>query len=470
MDESPAPAPLLSPPVIVGLTGCAIVATAAWLGADWLRFDMIGVPIGLWFVFAAMAYSWRRSLDADFRKLTVRERKARAGRAEVPAWLEKPLSRVVGPALAWIFDVTMRIARALGISADWLSKIESRLGAWHDGLPWFQRPLRVGLDVDRQQKNSLKELAGLSHIEWVDVPSGLDDAGDCRRLLLDAIVRQPPTGPSRISTSFTSDREPAWYDWAAPRPLTYASVFPARVDAERITLADVDLARGQDVIWAARALEAAAFLSRSPARVGLAARLNGRRPIALDDRRIEEAMTSLAESLAPVEQPAPILARAIARVVSAHFCSDATGAEMSTRLRLVECARRILTNEPEATLRLAAARFGALEDERALDLLVAADLMLRRDIAGADFDHLAFVQSEVEHGAASPLTLGRVAAGICLVAANSPQDRFEHVREDILDDLRFSGWLIGRDHDRAVLIDVFAKLKKARTTPLSIAA
>jgi hypothetical protein len=465
MDESPRP--LLSPPVVVGLTGCALVATAAWLGADWLRFDMVGIPVGLWFVFAAMAYSWRRTHDVEFRKLTLRERKARA--TDVPSWLEKPLAHVVGPALAWFVDAACALARAVAINADWLSTFESRLCAWHDSLPWFQRPLRIGLDLDRQQKSALTSLAGLAHVEWVDVPSGLDDAGDCRRLLLDAIVRQPPTGPSRISTSFSSAREPAWYDWSAPRPLTYASVFPARVDPERVTLADVDLAKGQDVIWAARTLEAAAYLSRSPARIGLAARLRGRRPIPLDDRRIEEAMTSLAESLAPVEQPAPILARGIARVIGAHFCSDATGAEISARLRLVECARRILPTEPESTLRLAAARFGALEDDQAIDLLLQADDMLRRDTAGADFDHLAFVQSEVEHGAAGPLTLGRVAAGICLVAANCPDDRFEHVREDILDDLRFSGWLIGRDHDRAVLIEVFARLKKARTT-LSIAA
>ena len=69
---------------------------------------------------------------------------------------------------------------------------------------------------------------------------------------------------------------------------------------------------------------------------------------------------------------------------------------------------------------------------------------------------------ELEHGPYSPMTLGRVAAGICLLCASSPTERLAYLRDDLLEDMRYSGWLVGRDTERAVLIDVFRAIERAR--------
>ena len=63
------------------------------------------------------------------------------------------------------------------------------------------------------------------------------------------------------------------------------------------------------------------------------------------------------------------------------------------------------------------------------------------------------------------MTLGRVAAGVCLVCATSAPERLPFIRTDFMDDVRYSAWLVGRDQDRAALYDVFRVVERALAEP-----
>ena len=78
--------------------------------------------------------------------------------------------------------------------------------------------------------------------------------------------------------------------------------------------------------------------------------------------------------------------------------------------------------------------------------------------------------AEVECGLPGPLTLGRVAACVCLVCATSPAERVPFIRADFMDDARYSAWLVGRDQDRAVLYEVFRVMERTMVAPVRRAA
>ena len=461
--------PGLPAPAVVALCACAIVATGGSLGADWLRAIVLGLPAGLWIVLGATAFSWVRArrLGATSRAMRLFESH---GARPIP--IDGPAGalalHVIGPALAWLVDRARTACDALWVPAERRVEIERRLAAWLESAGWPERPLRIGVDLPLDVKLALTSRPGLDHVTWVSVAAGTHDQADCAHHDLDALVRQPPTGHARVTARIDHDREAAWYDWTTPRPITYAAVFPGRVDPERVTLADLDWRDPDHADLAARIAEAVALHARHPARVGLAGRLRGRRLGCPASVRLSAAMASLGGTPAG-EEPTPTH-RGVARAVGAFFAGDFALAEIDTRSALVNAAASTLPDEPEAVLRQAAVRFGALEDDEAIDLILHADTMLRDNRDAGVVDHLPFLQSEVEHGLPGPLTLGRVAAGICLVCATTPAERLDLLRDDLLDDLRYSGWLVGRDNDRAVLIEVFRRLVKARSTDLSQAA
>jgi len=154
--------------------------------------------------------------------------------------------------------------------------------------------------------------------------------------------------------------------------------------------------------------------------------------------------------------------RAAARVASGWLAATDAPVDIETRRRLVDACVRVLPEEPEVLLRAAAMRFAAWEDRSALEALGRADRAIRSSEHRETIDQLPFLQSELEMGLPGPFTLGRVAAGICLVCATSPDERFWHIRGDVLDDMRYSAWLVGRDQDRAALVEVFRALERTR--------
>jgi hypothetical protein len=110
-------------------------------------------------------------------------------------------------------------------------------------------------------------------------------------------------------------------------------------------------------------------------------------------------------------------------------------------------------------LRLAAAQFAAGHDDDALRSLQWGVRVLRSSNAECTVDPLAFVQSEIELGQPGGLSTGRIAAGLALLWATTETSRHPFLRDDLTDDLRHAGWLMGRDHDRAVLERVMLTLE-----------
>lgn len=451
-----ASSPVLRPaswpsPIAVALVGCAFVATGAFLGASWLRMSVLLLPAGLWMIIIATTLTWWLRRTGAVSVPIVR----------TPAMLHSPVLPIVAPILVRPVSWTERALRWLNVSDDAIETTKLRLSAGLDAAGSIDRPLRIGLDVPAELRRIVTSGEYQSEVSWITVSAGIDDDNDLSRHDLDALIRQPPVGDAYVVARVIADRDASWYDWSTPRPLTYASVFPGSVDPERVTLSDVDWKNDTHRTLACRALEATALMARCTHRLDLADRLAGRRPV--DASRVQSIMLSLAGTLATIEPPATAFEQGLARAVGAYYCSDAAACDNETRKRLVDLSAQVLGRDPESLLRQAAVRFGDLDDDSAMDVLLEADRALRAGTHALDVNHMAFLQSEVEHGLAGPLTLGRVAAGICLICAPAPDDQFQLLRDDVLDDLRFSGWLIGRDDDRALLIEIFRTLWRTRS-------
>lgn len=433
MHDSTVSRPVLGPVTSTVFAASSFVAVAAYLGAEWPRVMTLGAPVGVWAVLAAAGgvwYSLRRPGGERFGSLLHRR--------VTLDWL---------PRLAPMgYTFVKRVALACGVTDRAIERAE-------DG--WVRRldraadsaPLSVGLDVGPELAASVMKASTPTAVRWVDLagPGASSHHGP-----LDAAV-SAGNGLLRITTRESEEREASWYDWSNPRPLSYSSVFPLRVDPSRLTLGEWDGASPEAV--AALAVAAAA-LSRSPARLTLADRLAGRR--AVSAATVDAAMQRLVE--VALDEDCPPALRAPALRAAGAYLSTAERADAALRLRVARAAASALPGEPEAHLRLAAACFAGMDDEAGYDAAARAELLIRSTRPEPIQNHLAFLQSEVELGLPTPATLGRVAAGIALVCACAPVERVPYMRDDLLDDLRYSGWLVGRDQDRAVLIELFRRL------------
>lgn len=300
-----------------------------------------------------------------------------------------------------------------------------------------------------------------AHVAWVNVPASATEGRTLARMGLDAAVVQTSHGQVQVVTAESGEREAAWYDWSSARPMTYASVFPARVDPSRVSIEELDSGDPREADLIRAIVVAAAALSRTPGRLSLTDRLRGRGPWRESEggTPAERAMVHLSATLAASEESTPAR-RAAARAVSAFMAGSDAWVGMDERRRGTRAACRVLGHEPEVALRAAAVAVACGDDRESLDAVGRAAAAVRDDSNRAEFDHLAFLQSELECGLASPMTLGRVAAGICLVCASAPRERVPFIRADFMDDVRYSAWLVGRDQDRAVLDSVFRAMEQ----------
>lgn len=439
------------------VASCAAAATAVYLGAAWLRTPVFGLPTGVWMVGIAQgaAAAWvHRRRGASI-----------AGWDSVSGLGTLDVGRATGRIGAVAIDLARGAAERFQVPAERLHRLEESLCVRCDAVTRSPRPLRIGVDGTPELARDLASAGGAAGVEWPSV-WGSDASALFRRHALDAIVRHRPGEALEILTPEHAGREAAWYDWASARPLTYASLFPTRIDPARATIDDPNTADHDELNLISLLARAAAALSRTPGRLGLADRLRGRTPDAhqagepgVADRCLIELAQALANARGAGATPAR---RAAARVVSAWVASADRWLDMSLRRSAVDAALSMLGNEPEALLRAAAVRLAGCDDRAGLEALVAAERVIRSAGAQSAADHLPFLQGEVELGLPGPMTLGRVAAGIGLVCATSPASRLAYIRGDFMDDARYSAWLVGRDQDRAVLVEVFRALEEGR--------
>lgn len=433
------------------LATSAIVATANSLGAYWLQTPVLGIPCGLWCVglggFLGVLHA-NRQTPSDQRGWATRS-------------LDLPARRVAA-----------RLAEGAGAV---LAAAADRLG-WDlpsiDGSSLCRLPglspghIRAGLCVPRELASALRRQPSGIDVEWVEVRPG-DEQRLLRRLRLDAIVVQPAHAPLRVALPESPEREAAWFDWSAERPLSYASIFPLRIDPAQVTLGEVDWFDAAEVTLLRAIVEVGSMLGRHPSRLSAADRLAGRVESQGPGRggeghSMQNLMAGLSHALERVE-PGSTMAKAAARAVGAYFAGGAEGARPDLRRRAVEVAGRILEPEAESQLRVAAVRLADGEAESAVESMRRADAILRPKAPGVHIDHLAFMQAELALGTPNAATLGRIGAGLGLLAATTAPERLEYLKDDIAEDLRYSGLLIGRDQDHAMLLDLLRRLCAGRT-------
>ncbi len=458
-------------PVSALLGACGLVATSYYLGSTWLAEPALGVPVGVWG--AILVGAWTRMLQTPTHRAWFLDRPViRSEPSRARAW---PRNVVASTALETVakgasVGVTLLDELSGGVGT---SSPSERLAALHDSAAWPERPLRVGLQVPDSVSGPLIGAAGNSPVEFVVLEDLEVDPSICQRHVLDAVVRGDGDGIT-LRTASRYGRDAAWFDWAGQRPLAYSSVFPLRLDPDRVSLgAEV----GSEHAPISRALiEAAATLSRTPQRLNFEDRMQGRRPLStrvadsggtLDAEAIHADLSlrhlAYAMSRGRLGDVRSRGAKAAARAVSAWIATRDSGLDESERVAIMESAARIAGDEPEVLLRLAASKISAFHDGDGIETLLRAQHVLMHGEVLQGADHLSFVQSEIAHGSYGPMTLGRVAAGLCMVCSTAPAESLTHLRDDLLEDMRYSGWLVGADADRALLMDVFRQLEAARS-------
>lgn len=370
-------------------------------------------------------------------------------------------------------DGVVRAAAFAGAPIDHPVTFSDRFGLWHDTQPWPERALRIGLVDPGEWASNIADAPGVTPVEWFSVPSSATP-GTRARFLLDAWISRQPNGGFRIETLEHAGRDAGWYDWGASRPLSFASVFPARLDAAQVTLE----AGGPGDIPLVRLLaEASAALSRHPARLDLRDRMNGRRPLLPTPNVtshvgrfspwrdvIREMACHMMDELGRYRSGAiPTGAeRAVARFVSAWATTWTGEGDDETRRIATEAAMRVAGDEPEMLFRCAAARFACLDDEGGMEMLVRAERMIRgRELIVGDQG--AFLSGELDAGIPGPRTTGRLCAGLCLLACTMPTEKLVYFREDLKDDLTHAAALVGRDQDHRLLMEVLRTIERARS-------
>lgn len=340
-------------------------------------------------------------------------------------------------------------------------------------MEWPTRPLRLGVVNPGAWTEALHEAGDNENVQWLEVPeeSGAEATTD---YLLDGLLRVCEEDRIELVTLLRSGRGASWYDWGMERPLSYASVFPLQLDCEKLTCS---LTPADSPEFVRALIECAAWSSRWPGRITLRDRVSGRNPclsprarssrvkgwqphtepFALSVANLMQHVCAQSRTIHPTSSM-----KAAARLVSAWLTTDHALMTDQVRRGGIESCAAIAGEEPEVMLRLAAARLACVDDVGGLEAIRAADQLLRGVDALPGVDPYAFLRAEMAGDQSAPLAVGRLAAGICMLAATMSAEKLRFVREDLAEDMQFSGLLIGREQDQRLLLDVMRTLELSR--------
>ncbi len=453
----------LAPAAVVLLSTTGLVLTAYLLGGQWLGVGLLGLPVGIWLiagVFAAWRRGWLRLLD------TAMPFAARRPRLE----LSPVTVRRFAPVLRFWVGVSSpikRFFRALWkVESVSMDSLVDGIGADLDARPELADPIHIAVVASRSQAEALRDHQAAVPVRWVL----LEEIDERDRRAFDLVFLADPE-QGGLATLPEHEHHPAtWYDWATPRPLSFASVFPHQNDPAQFSVGVLPTVEDPDPLVGAL-LVAAAVSGRSRSRLTAMDRLRGRIPLdgaeapgTIDPGAFRaRAMRRVSELLGACEpSQATVLERAAAGVLSAWLVTPSARIEMSERRAMMEQACLFLPERPEAWLRLGAVRIADLDDAGGIEALLRGDPFVRATRDQLVLDQAEFVQSELEHGDGASMTLGRVAAGFCLLAAQHDYERLDFLKADLIEELDHAGWLVGRDQDTAVLRGVFEELHRIR--------
>lgn len=318
--------------------------------------------------------------------------------------------------------------------------------------------VRIGLALDADAAARVMAFAS-GVAQFVVLDRGQAGRQTAQQLGLDAIMADrgeegwritlfPPfsTSGNHYPTSYPSSSGSTWADWSLRRRLSYATVFPQRLDADHVSLGRPQLAESFEAELLAALSEAAGALARAA---------HG-----IDRRAVRPAMVRLSELVvrAAVRRQPPMASVPAARVAGAWLATYDGPFPLERRVEGIEAAAVVLGHDAESLLRAAAARFAIGEDESGFEALERCEDQLR--VQGvAEFDQLPFVMSELECGSDDDVMLvGRVAAGLRLACATLDARVLETALEDTADDIRHAKVLTGRDPEAALLLRVLRRV------------
>ena len=464
----------LGPRTISTLCGCALASTGYVLGATWLESPWLGLPLGLWLIGAGIGatHLWASRINPAAAARTQSRR-----RLQVPFRESFSKDNLV----ATLMELSGVPARSVDSARRKVIDLSTQAG-----LQLTPRAIRIGLDLSQRDFERLRSagatglVPGLA-IEWVRAEAGLLTDAPRHALAFDALLRREPETRSQTSTAGGDahlflpehpNQPAAWRDWSPPTELGYGTTFPSRVDAASIRLEGLDFTDPLHTRLAADLIVVATTLAAAPTRRpgGFRSALRGgaldadlaRTASELAMIRLGGTLEDLVAAAKRRETSIPPAAQTAARALSA-WCTTwqpqpGTPPIHHERHRLAQLAAGLLPDEAEAQLRLGAAQIAAFEDASALTSFAAAGRLLRRQNASCIADPLAFIQAEITLGEPGGLTLGRVAAGLCLLWATTPTASLAYLRDDVLDDLQHTGWLESREQDRKLLASVLQGL------------
>lgn len=514
-DHPSIPSPVFGPAwVLFVIAACAVVMTGHALGGAWLSEPSLGLPLGLWIVAAVGGASWMTTRgtrptvaapvrtvraaaptavvtredaevdeapaaeptfeeaefeEAEFEEAQVEEAQAQEAPAEPSLPARASRIKCTWPG-SWLpsagLGVLSGLARTFEGPGGSEGGMANSIAGWMDGRPTPTRALRVGVMLDDWAFGTLSE-GGASDMEWL-VSEGTPLEA-MRRGNLDAVVTAGAEGATDsmvVRTREHSAKEAAWFDWGAERPISYFSVFPMRMDPNRVTLpgllAGIERRDPAAVESARRMIRLAALCGRYPARLTLADRISGRTSIPRGGGGLDLTADAFREAAGALGDTKSAADRIAARVASAWIATAPDSLGDDQRCALADRVLRVCGDEAEVLLRVAAVRLAMLDENLGVDALIRADRMIRQRGTIEGLDHLRLLQAELEHGTFGGMTIGRVAAGVCLACAVTPADRIAFLKDDLVDDFRLSSWLVGRDKEHAILLTVFRELERNR--------
>lgn len=373
------------------------------------------------------------------------------------------------------------------------------------------RPMRIAVFSPGRWAESIINSPGVLASEWLAITGAASIAealSPARTMAIDLIITRATDGTITLETPLPppsnavgpDDHAPAWEDWSTPLPLSYATVFPVRLDCARVTIAGDAIADAPELVRAM--VEAAALLSRSPARLTRDQVHRGRAPVlapaasaptqrpafspvhdrdsisfaaqvealvATRDALFERCLLARESVWTGVAQVAARIAGAWAALDTGTISHD----EARLRRSVLEWSAAALPDDPATLLRLGAARIATVDDSAALlalDRASARILDALKDPSApvsapiAPSDHTAaFVHAELERATGlDDARLGRVAAGLCMLASTCKPEHAPFVLDDLREDMIKSTLLVGLDQDRRVLEDTFERVRFAR--------
>ncbi|MFI4881227.1 MAG: hypothetical protein ACIAQU_01435 [Phycisphaerales bacterium JB064] len=476
---------------VVGV--CAVVLTAWLLGAAWLTRTLLGIPAGLWIIGMVLGGRWLGGRLLGQRHFVAppvsRPMRSASNQPETPLAdpteietlpLATPVSEqplaisstvpVANQVMAGAAEGAVTIVRSCagGTLPGWLERLRESGGTPGSSLAC---PLRVGVKLDERQVQAIEDAHGSLPLAIVPF-SGHGDAGEWRRLGFDAVIEQNGDGGVVIRVAESPEAPAAWHDWSMALPLSYASLFPSRLDPSIVSLDTLDWNDDGAVAIVRSLLETAALLSRYPSRLSFGDRLRKRPALGLmlgspvvSDPALDRAMGHMATLLAGRSREHVGQAeRAAMRVLASYLAWSGCGLLPEDRVAAARTINRLGAAEGETYLRACVAAFAGGQEVLGFDLMLTGHERLAVERPEPLVDPMEYLISDISYNRGGAETLGKLAAGLAYATALIDRPRVAYILDDVRDEVMSANWLTINPDVRDQVLAMIEALSTVHTT------